>query len=162
MNIELDEIVSIKKIGKRKTIDIETDGNNLFLANDILTHNSSVGKSVLSLDDMADSFGPAMNVDVVISVTQPEDLRKTDPPKFSMYVNKNRDGINKQKFLVNVNYYRQQITDSDDETNDKIQVTNKSIPVTQKQQDKKVDSAVSDVINIIAKDDKKKKDIIFE
>ena len=35
-----DEIVSIKKIDKRKMIDIEVSGDHLFYANDILTKNS--------------------------------------------------------------------------------------------------------------------------
>ena len=39
----LDEIVSIRKVGKRKTVDIEVDGNRLFYCNGILTHNSAAG-----------------------------------------------------------------------------------------------------------------------
>lgn len=36
-----DEIVSIEKLGKRKTVDIEVTGNHLFYANGVLTHNSN-------------------------------------------------------------------------------------------------------------------------
>lgn len=39
----LDEIVSIKKIGIRKTVDVEVDGDHLFFCNGILTHNSAAG-----------------------------------------------------------------------------------------------------------------------
>ncbi|RLC44416.1 MAG: hypothetical protein DRH57_09195 [Candidatus Cloacimonadota bacterium] len=39
----LDEIVSIKKIGSKTTIDIEVDGDHLFYCNGILTHNSAAG-----------------------------------------------------------------------------------------------------------------------
>jgi hypothetical protein len=39
----LDEIVSIKKVGVRKTVDIEVDGDHLFYCNGILTHNSAAG-----------------------------------------------------------------------------------------------------------------------
>jgi len=39
----LDEIVSIRKIGIRKTVDIEVDGDHLFYCNGILTHNSASG-----------------------------------------------------------------------------------------------------------------------
>jgi hypothetical protein len=42
-NYIIDEIVEIKKIGIEETIDIEVDGDNLFLCNDILTHNSAAG-----------------------------------------------------------------------------------------------------------------------
>lgn len=41
MNLTQDEIVEIIELGEEDTIDIETDGNHLFMANDILTHNSS-------------------------------------------------------------------------------------------------------------------------
>lgn len=39
----LDEIVSIKKIGIRQTVDLEIDGDHLFFCNGILTHNSAAG-----------------------------------------------------------------------------------------------------------------------
>ncbi len=41
----LDEIVSIKKIGREMTVDIEVDGDHLFYANGILTHKHSCGFS---------------------------------------------------------------------------------------------------------------------
>ena len=42
----LDEIVSIKKVGVRKTVDIEVDGpDHLFYCNDILVHNSAAGET---------------------------------------------------------------------------------------------------------------------
>jgi hypothetical protein len=43
--MKLDEIVSIKYVGKRKTIDIEVDGDHMFFCNGILTHNSAAGNS---------------------------------------------------------------------------------------------------------------------
>jgi len=39
---EWDEIESIEYVGVEETIDINTDGNRLFYANGILTHNSAV------------------------------------------------------------------------------------------------------------------------
>lgn len=42
--MRLDTIVSIRKIGIRKTVDIEVDGNHLFYCNSILTHNSAAGR----------------------------------------------------------------------------------------------------------------------
>ena len=41
----LDEIVSIKKVGVKKTVDIEVDGDHLFYCNNILTHNSAAGET---------------------------------------------------------------------------------------------------------------------
>ena len=42
-NMFLDEIVSIKKIGKRKTVDISVSDDKLFWCNGILVHNSAAG-----------------------------------------------------------------------------------------------------------------------
>jgi hypothetical protein len=39
----LDEIISIKKVGIKKTVDITVDGDHLFYCNGILTHNSAAG-----------------------------------------------------------------------------------------------------------------------
>lgn len=39
----LDEIVSIVRVGIKKTIDIEVSGDKLFYCNGILTHNSAAG-----------------------------------------------------------------------------------------------------------------------
>jgi len=39
----LDEVISIRKVGKKQTIDIEVDGDSLFYCNGILTHNSASG-----------------------------------------------------------------------------------------------------------------------
>jgi len=48
INFELDEIVDIKYLGNNTTIDIEVDGDHLFFADDILTHNSQFNREVLN------------------------------------------------------------------------------------------------------------------
>lgn len=53
MQTQFDEIVSIKKIGKKQTIDIEVSGDHLFFANDILTHNSAIN---LPIEKVNESF----------------------------------------------------------------------------------------------------------
>ena len=39
-----EQIVSIRRVGIRKTIDIQVDKDYLFMANGILTHNSASGR----------------------------------------------------------------------------------------------------------------------
>jgi intein/homing endonuclease len=53
-SFRLDEIAEIKEIGEGYSIDIEVDGNNLFLANGILTHNSGFTSSDVGLEDTSE------------------------------------------------------------------------------------------------------------
>lgn len=64
MQIFVDQIVSVKKIGIQETIDIEVSGNNLFFANDILTHNSGFSNSDLSLTDTSECIYVNENVEL--------------------------------------------------------------------------------------------------
>lgn len=74
MPIDLDEIVSIKKIGKRETMDITVSGDNLFYANDILTHNSGFSSSDVSLTDTSESFGVPQSADLMLALISTEEL----------------------------------------------------------------------------------------
>ena len=60
-----DEIIKIEEIGIEETIDISVDGNNLFFANDILTHNSGSEKTAQesSMSDTSDCLYPLSLVD---------------------------------------------------------------------------------------------------
>ena len=76
MQICLDEIVSIKKIGERETIDINVSGDNLFFANDILTHNSGSSTTESSLEDVSDSYGIAFTADLLLALISTEELEQ--------------------------------------------------------------------------------------
>jgi hypothetical protein len=74
MQIFVDEIVSIEKIGVQETIDIEVSGDNLFFANDILTHNSGFSSSDISLTDTSESIGLPQTADLMLALISTEEL----------------------------------------------------------------------------------------
>jgi hypothetical protein len=74
MQIFVDEIVSIEKIGIEETIDIEVSGDNLFFANNILTHNSAISSSDLNLSDTSESIGITHTVDYMFGLISTEEL----------------------------------------------------------------------------------------
>lgn len=63
-----DEIVSIEYEGDEDTIDINVSGNNLFYANDILTHNSSVQEQEHDHSHIAGGISKIQTADNVISI----------------------------------------------------------------------------------------------
>jgi len=75
MNIEIleDEIISIDEYEEIETIDIEIDSeDNLFFANDILTHNSGINNTNPSLTDVSESTALLHTVDVLFGIiTEP-------------------------------------------------------------------------------------------
>ena len=152
----LDEIVDIKYIGKRNTIDLETDGNNLFIANDILTHNSGFGDAEINLTDISDSIGTAATADIIIGVTQSEEFRKMG--KFNWIILKNRYGLNKHTFPVNVDYYKMRIFEDSDGQTAETAASISKIPPSDREKQKAVDDTVQDVKDILNKDLKDKFD----
>lgn len=74
MRLTLDEIVSIKQIGEFETIDISVSGNNLFFANDILTHNSGHDNTDIGMAEVSESFAINMTVDLLIGIIRTEEL----------------------------------------------------------------------------------------
>ena len=67
----LDEIITIEKMGISETLDIEVNGNHLFYANEILTHNSS---SDVELTDTSESFGLPATADFMFALIATEEL----------------------------------------------------------------------------------------
>ena len=63
-----DEIVSIEEVGDRETVDISVSDNNLFYANNILTHNSAYDEVNPGIDSTSESMGLSMTVDAQISL----------------------------------------------------------------------------------------------
>jgi len=111
--IVFDKIKSIKKIGKRKTIDITTDGNHLFFANNILSHNSGWDTSEISLGNVSESADTAATSDFCASLYQLEGDREAN--KLCSTILKNRFGGQVGKHLEYfVDYSSLRIKNSDD------------------------------------------------
>lgn len=109
-----DQIVSIKPVGKNKTIDITTDGNHLFLANDILTHNSSGGYAVddsISMDNTSESSAINMDADCLFALFQGKGDRQSGI--LHVKILKNRlGGFVDRTFIMTVDYTTLKITEN--------------------------------------------------
>jgi len=138
----------------------------------VQTNRGGFGDSEIDLTDISDSIGTAATADVIIGVTQSEDMRKIG--KYSWIILKNRYGLNKKKISVNVDYYKMRVTEDEESS---LNDTNKSIskdspkgsnvgaiPQSGKEKQKNVDETAEIVKGILNKDtnDKYKKMIDFE
>jgi len=77
----------------------------------IQVNRQGFGKLDIDMDDISDSIGVAFDSDVVIAATQNDDLRTSG--KYMFNIVKNRYGLNKIKFPVNVDFYKMRIWDDD-------------------------------------------------
>jgi archaellum biogenesis ATPase FlaH len=78
----------------------------------IQTNRDGFGKSELDLSNTGDSIGFVQTADIVIGVSQSEELRKVG--KYLWGILKNRYGLNMSKFTVCVNYEKMRVTDDTD------------------------------------------------
>lgn len=75
----------------------------------IQTNRKGIGSSDIDVDDVADSIGTAATADLIIGVTQSEELREQG--KYCFIIIKNRFGLNKIKVIVGVDYEKMRIFD---------------------------------------------------
>ena len=75
-----DEIISIEECGNNNVIDIEVDGNHLFFANNLLTHNSGNGGGYAGADidmsNVSESSGITATADALFALYQLEGERE--------------------------------------------------------------------------------------
>ena len=77
------------------------------------TNRGGINNLDVDLDDMADSIGPGATADVVMSATQTDDMKESR--EIQLAILKNRFGLNKQRFLVKVDYSKMRITDYEED-----------------------------------------------
>ncbi len=78
----------------------------------IQTNREAFDEVITSMKDMADSIGPAATSDVIMGVSQTDEMRTAN--KFSGIILKNRYGINKIRLTFNVNYNKMMVSDGTD------------------------------------------------
>ncbi len=97
----IEEIIKIEYLGETdELIDITTDGNHLFFANDILTHNSGFSNSDPDMDDISDSFAVNFVADVVLALISNDELKENDQLMIKQLKNRLGDVGNMSKFLI--------------------------------------------------------------
>jgi len=129
----------------------------------VQTNRGGFGDAEIDLTDISDSIGTAATADIIIGVTQSEEMRKMG--KYIWIILKNRYGLNKKKMTVNVDYYKMRVYEDEDSIMDNTASSiTKNIPPSDKDKKKKVDDTITDVKNILKKDtgDKYGKMIDFE
>lgn len=110
--MKMDKIVEIEQLEDGDTVDIEVDGNHLFYANDILTHNSSYDKSSPDMSSVSESIAISQIASTMIGVV----LDEHRPDIRICSVLKSRK-VNKAKIkpvIVNANTERQTLSDLTD------------------------------------------------
>lgn len=94
--MNLDEIVSIKKIGKRMTVDIEVSGpDHLFYCNGILVHNSASGDSAdVTEENIQGGIAKIQSADNVIAFIPNAQARNTGVIRAKLLKTRDSGGVN--------------------------------------------------------------------
>jgi hypothetical protein len=119
-SFRLDEIAEIKEIGEGYSIDIEVDGNNLFLANGILTHNSGFTSSDVGLEDTSESFGLPATADFMIGLIATEQLQELGQMMVKQLKNRYNDIGKHKRFVVGVDRERMKLYDVENQAQEDI------------------------------------------
>ena len=98
----MQKITSIEVIGDRETLDISVDGDHLFFANGVLTHNSGHNNSDVDMDNVAESFGLNATVDFLAALISNENLEQSDQMMVKQLKNRYRDKGKDTKFIIGV------------------------------------------------------------
>jgi len=114
--MQIDEIINIEVLDEGETIDIEVDGDHLFFANSILTHNSQLNRGNLSLSidelteaSIADSWKKIMIADVAVAMAATPEERMNGKINFKTL--KNRNGQKDVIIPLRINYPCMRIDD---------------------------------------------------
>jgi len=123
-----DEIVSIEYIGEEDTIDINTDGNRLFYANNILTHNSSVEEVEFDHSHISGGLSKINTADNVIGIFTSRAMRERGRYQLQLMKTRSSSGINSKIDLgFDVDSLRIIDCEEDDEDSSQGQTTGSSI-----------------------------------
>jgi hypothetical protein len=94
-------------------IDIEVNGNHLFFANNILTHNSN---SDVELTDTSESFGLPATADLMIAFISTEQLEKMNQIMVKQLKNRYNDANVNKRFTVGIDRSKMRLYDISDPT----------------------------------------------
>lgn len=135
MQICLDEIVSIKKVGIKETIDITVSGDNLFFANGILTHNSGINNSDIDLTDTSDSMGGPMAADLLLALISTEELEGLNQIMIKQLKNRYADPTMYKRFVVGIDRSKMRLYDVEQSAQDEILDVGKKVSYNEDEQE---------------------------
>jgi hypothetical protein len=113
----MEEIISIEEVGYMDSIDIEVDGNHLFFANGILTHNSN---SDIEMEHISESIGLPATCDLLIALVVNEELDEMNQVMFKQLKNRYGDINYHKRFCVGVDKPKMRLYDLENSTEDLI------------------------------------------
>lgn len=111
MQISLDEIVSIKKLDPIQTIDITVSGDNLFLANGILTHNCGINNTDVDMTNTSESIGLPQTVDMLFALIGTEELDNLNQILVKQIKNRYNDVNYFKRFVLGLDKSRMRFYD---------------------------------------------------
>jgi len=88
-----DEIIEIEYIGEQDTIDINTTGNRLFYANNILTHNSAVEEVEFDHSHIAGGISKINTADTVIGIFSSRAMRERGRVQIQFMKTRSSSGV---------------------------------------------------------------------
>ena len=94
-------------------IDIEVNGNHLFFANNILTHNSN---SDVEITDTSESFGLPATADLMVAFMRTEQLDKMGQIMVKQLKNRYNDSSTNKRFTVGIDLAKMRLYDISDPT----------------------------------------------
>lgn len=124
-DVYLDEIVSIRKVAPQKTIDITVSGDNLFYANDILTHNSGMNNSDIDMTNTSESSGTPMTLDFYFAIIRTEELDEMGQLMVKQLKSRFGDINYYKRFVIGVELSKFKLYNIDDPTADLVDVGKK-------------------------------------
>lgn len=110
LNIVHDEIVSIEYVGEKETIDINVDGDRLFFANDILTHNSAVEEVEFDHSHISGGISKINTADNVFGIFTSRAMRERGKYQYQLMKTRSSSGVG-QKIDLDFNIETLRITD---------------------------------------------------
>jgi hypothetical protein len=97
MNCE--QIVSIEEVGDGFVYDIQVTGNNLFFANDILTHNSAIDAEKLTQAHIQGGISKINTSDYTVAIKQDDLMRAAGEIYLEILKSRNSAGVGKRLLL---------------------------------------------------------------
>lgn len=111
----LEPIISIESIGKIETIDINLDGDRLFLANNVLTHNSAIDAEELNQSHIAGGLTKVNTSDWYFSIVLNPAMKARGDIIFVCLKSRSSDAVG-QQILLDWNNVALTISDKHDDS----------------------------------------------
>lgn len=112
-----EKINKIEELDVQEAIDVEVNGNHLFYANSILTHNSN---SDVGLEDTSESFGLPATADLMFALISNEELDELNQIAVKQLKNRYNDLTVNKRFVIGIDRAKMRLFDVKSSEQDNI------------------------------------------